>query len=157
MKRPLAQSVLTAILILGPSLALACGELRFNAGKGLAFQSYLTPRPADVLILSSATGADTFPAGLERAGHRVTVVPDVAAMQAALADMRFDVVIASYDSSDAVTASVANGSGSLTKLLPVVARSARNSSAVRDRFEQFVVDGASLGQYLTVINRLLPR
>jgi hypothetical protein len=156
MKRAqLAQSVFAAILIFGPSVALACGELRFNAGKGLPFQTYLAPRPADVLILSSAAGLDDYSAGLEKAGHHVTVVADVGAMQAALMANHFDVVIASYESVDAVATSVASGTGSLTQLLPVVARSARNSAAVRERFEQFVLDGASVGQYLMTINRLL--
>lgn len=163
MKRvTLARSAVAAMLILGPSLVLACGELRFNSGKGLPFQNYLAPRPAEVLILTNAAGADAVPAGLERAGHHVTVVPDVGAMRTALMTRHFDIVIAPYDASDAVTANVDNPnvdnpSGGLTKLLPVVARSARNSSALRERFEEFVVDGASLGQFLTVINRLLPR
>jgi hypothetical protein len=157
MKRPaLVRSVFAAAIVFGPSLALACGELRFNAGKGLQFQNYLAPRPAEVLILSSDDSA-AFPAGLERAGHRVTVVPDQNALQAALTRQRFDIVIASYESADAVTASVESRAGPLTQLLPIVTRSARNSADVRGRFAQFVVEGASLGQYLTTINRLLPR
>jgi hypothetical protein len=156
MKRvKLVRSVVAAALVLGPSVALACGELRFSAGKGLPFQTYLAPRPADVLILSSAMATEDYSRGLEKAGHRVTVVPDVNAMQAALMDGHFDVVIAAYDSADAVSNSVANQAGGLTQLLPIVARSARNSVAVRERFEQFVVDGASVGQYLMTINRLL--
>ena len=78
-------------------------------------------------------------------------------MEAALSSRRFDVVIAAYESADVVASTVARRPGSLTKLLPVVARSARKSDAVRERFDEFVVDGASLGQFLTVINRLLPR
>jgi hypothetical protein len=153
----LVRSAFATILMLGPGLALACGELKFNAGKGLPFQTYLAPRPAEVLILTSVEGADAVLTGLEKAGHRVTVVPDVTAMQAVLASQSFDIVIASYESADAVTASVASQAGSLTQLLPIVARAARNSADVRGRFQQFVVDGASLGQYLTTINRLLPR
>ena len=153
----LAKSVLAAALVIGPGAAFACGELKFNAGRGLPFQSYLTPRPANVLILTSTSEGDSgnVSAGLEKAGHRVTVVADVAAMRDALQAQRFDVVITALDSADTVTSNVARSAGE-ARVLPVVSRAARNSAAVRERFEQFVLDGASLGQYLSTINKLLP-
>ena len=155
----LVKPVVAAVLVLGPAAAFACGELKFNAGKGLPFQTYLTPRPANVLILSSGNEAEqgALYGGLEKAGHKITVVPDVNALNGALEQQRYDIVIAALESADAVSATVASNADSLTRLLPVVARSVRNSPQVRERFEQFVLDGASLGQYLTTINRLLPR
>jgi hypothetical protein len=153
-----AYSVLAAALVMvAPSVAFACGELKFNVGRGLPFQGYLTPRPADVLILSSTSEAEVgdVSAGLKKAGHRVTVVADVAAMQDALQAQRYDVVIAALDSADTVTSNIARSAGA-ARVLPVVSRAARNSAALRERFEQFVLDGASLGQYLTTINKLLP-
>lgn len=151
-----ANSVLAAALVMVPAAAFACGELKFNVGRGLPFQSYLTPRPANVLILTSTSESEgNVSAGLEKAGHRVTVVADIAAMREALQGQRFDVVITALDSVDTVTSNIARSADS-ARVLPVVSRAARNSAAVRERFEQFVLDGASLGQYLTTINKLLP-
>ena len=76
-------------------------------------------------------------------------------MQGALQAQRYDVVITALDTVDTVTSKIAGNAGT-ARVLPVVSRAARNSAAVRERFEQFVLDGASLGQYLTTINKLLP-
>jgi hypothetical protein len=142
-----------ALLALGLAAslpALACSEGLFNSGKGLAYQGYLAPRPATVLIYSTKPGSEreALLAGLQRAGHRVAVASDTAGLTAALAANQVDVVITDIASVDAVTSSDAH-----PRVLPVVARGQRGS--LRDRFPVVVVDGASLGQYLRGINRLL--
>jgi hypothetical protein len=116
--------------------ASACSEGLFNSGKGLAFQGYLAPRPALVLIYSPSPSAQG---------------DDAAGLAAALAANHYDVVITGLEDVDAVAASASG-----PRVLPVVARAQRSSPQVRDRFAVFVVDGASLGQYLRGINRLLP-
>lgn len=138
----------------GPSMA--CGEGMFNSGKGLPFQSYLAPHSANILILAEAprSDEDTFYQGLERAGHQLVVVNDEQSMQRELQARRFDIVISSLKAADAVAAQ-SSEDGWAPRLLPVVARSQRNSSELRSRFDLFVLDGASLGQYLSVINRAL--
>jgi hypothetical protein len=137
-----------------PSAALGCGEGMFNTGKGLAYQAYLAPRPAAVLVYTtpgaSSDEQERLHAGLQKAGHTVTVVRDTESLQRAIAEHRYDVVISSFDVVDAIPSQA--GAGAAT-LLPVVARSARNSPQVRDRFDLFVLDGASLGQYLRAINK----
>jgi hypothetical protein len=52
-------------------------------------------------------------------------------------------------------AASAAGAAARPRLLPVVARSLRNQPELRSRFELFLLDGASLGQYLKVINQAL--
>jgi hypothetical protein len=155
----LARRLLCSVLILGPATALACGEMMFHTGKGLPFQSYLSPRPADVLILSdqSAAGREVAYAGLERAGHRLTFVDDVTGLAAALDAGRFDVVIVALESVDDVHPVVDSRPVDAPRLLPVVARSARNSPQVKGRFDQVLLDGASVGQSLVVIERVLAR
>jgi CheY-like chemotaxis protein len=154
---PLARRFLCVAMLLGPAAAMACGEMMFNAGKGLPFQTYLSPRPADVLILSdqSAAGREIAYGGLEQAGHRLTFVHDAGELKAAMATGRYDIVIVALESVDEVQPHVASRAGDGPRMLPVVARSARNSPQVKGRFEQVLLDGASVGQSLAVIERVL--
>jgi hypothetical protein len=90
MSRP---PVFLALLVLATATPVwACGEGRFNTGGGLSNQGYLAPRPATVLILDEAADAkdEALYAGLQRAGHKVTVVHDSAALDAALAGCGVD-------------------------------------------------------------------
>ena len=139
-----------------PALSSACSEGMFSSGKGLAFQSYLAPRPAQVLIYSTAADADRNPlhAGLQKAGHTLTVVHDNEALAAALKRQHYDIVITAIDDAEQVASSVETGA-SAPSLLRVVARGSGDASSLREQFGAFVFDGASLGQYLTVINRVL--
>lgn len=138
---------------------LACGEGMVNAGKGLPFQSYLAPHQADILILADGPRADneTFYRGLEQAGHNLTVVENSEAMKKALAERRFDIVIGPLEAAEELASNPveATRDDALPAVLPVVARSERNQPRVRDRFALFVLDGASLGQFLDAINRAL--
>lgn len=139
--------------------AQACGEGQFNMGQGMRYQAYLAPRPATVLVYADAgSSIDQIKLykGLEQAGHRVTVVTDGKALAEAMAAKRYDVVIANFAQVGAVEST---GAAAAAKplLLPVVARSARNAPELRSRFNLFLVDGASLGQYLKVINQAVVR
>ena len=163
-RNTLACITLLGALALAPAAVVACGEGAFNAGKGLPYQGYLAPRPAVVLIYANpdptATASDrgALYAGLQKAGHKLTVVTDAGALATALREKHYDVVITAFDAVDAVavaTADAGNVSGQPT-LLPVVNRSDRNSPQLRNRFAAFLVDGASLGQYLKMIGKALP-
>ena len=144
---------LIAALVAGPQGALACGEMMVNAGKGLALQGYLAPNPARVLILYTDASHDREYAGLEQAGHELTLVADAEDLAAELATNHYDIVIAAFDMVDAVEQPVQSSDS--TRLLPIVARSMRRSAEVRGRFSQFLVDGAGVRQFLSVINRAL--
>jgi ABC-type amino acid transport substrate-binding protein len=151
---------ITAIAALGFSLALACssacacGEGQFNMGQGLRYQGYLAPHPASVLVYDSgASEHKALYAGLQKAGHKVTVVGTADAMSQALQAGRYDVVIADFD--DAAALQSRAGTSAKPGVLPVVARNRRNAPEVSSRFKLFLLDGASLGQYLKGINQLL--
>jgi len=155
---------LSIALVFASTPALACGEGAFNAGKGLAYQGYLAPRPATVLVYAnpdptaSHADRDALYAGLTKAGHKLTVVKDAGELANALRERHYDVVITAFDALDTVqaaTADVGNAAGK-TALLPVVARSDRDLPQLRGHFDAFLVDGASLGQYLKMIGKALP-
>ena len=142
---------------LASSSALGCGEGMFNTGKGLPYQAYRAPRPAAVLVY--ADPAQTNPrkseslyAGLKKAGHSITVVSDTQGLKQAMQGGHYDVVISPLVGIDAVT----TAEGAQTPvLLPVIERALRNSAEVRNRFDLFLIDGASLGQYLAAINKVV--
>ncbi len=135
-----------------PGGALACGENQFSTGHGLRYQGFLAPRPATVVVMDDgSTDRDSVYAGLAKAGHLVTVVPDSAGLRSVLADSKVDVVIADLSDMDTVSSNAPVG----TRVLPVVARSARNAPEMRQRFETFLLEGASLGQYLKSIDRVV--
>lgn len=129
--------------------AFACGEGQFNMGQGMRYQGYLAPRPATVLVYDGdpAQRRNIYQ-GLNRAGHRLTVVRNADDLAQAIRDKHFDVVISDLDESAAI-------GGASTRLLPVVQRQQRNEAGIRSRFRVFLLDGASLGQYLKGIDQLV--
>ena len=152
-KTILATTLLTAALALAQGPAHACGEGLFNMGQGLRYQGYLAPRPATVLVYDDrAADRKALYAGLQKAGHKLTVVTTSDAAARALGARKYDVVITDFDDTNAIMASAP---ASKSRVLPVVARSQRNATDLRSRFRLFLLDGASLGQYLKTIDRLL--
>ena len=157
-KSVFATTLLAAMLLFTPGPARACGEGLFNMGQGLRYQGYLAPRPAALLVydLDRAPAENRIAVyrGLVRAGHRLTIAHDPDELALALRQQRYDVVIAGYDNVDMVAAR-ASGAASTARMLPIVARSQRNTPTVRNRFALFLLDGASLGQHLKNIDQLV--
>lgn len=154
-KAILATTLVSAALALAQGPAQACGEGQFNMGQGLRYQGYLAPRPATVLVYDDEDDRRALYAGLRKAGHTITVVGSDDALVRALAANRYDVVITDFGDVDAVVTSAA-GATATPRLLPVVARNQRHAPDLLSRFNLFLLDGASLGQYLKVINQALP-
>jgi hypothetical protein len=158
----LGSAILAIVLAAMPATSLACGEGQFNTGKGLAYQGYLAPRPATVLIYTtpgstmSHADRDALYAGLKKAGHTLTVVSDADGLNSALRDHHYDVVITSLDTATAVDAATASvNTSERPHLLPVVERSAHDMPELHNRYKEVLVDGASLGQYLKSINTMM--
>ena len=150
----LASAIALALALASPSVR-ACGEGQFNMGQGLRYQGYLAPHPATVLVHDDgAADHKALYAGLQKAGHTVTVVGTADAMSQALGAHSFDVVIADLDEATAMQSQAAATSVH-PRLLPVVARNRRDAPELRSHFKLFLLDGASLGQYLKVINQSL--
>ena len=153
----LAPAAVFAAALLAASSVLACGEGAFNMGQGLRYQGYLAPRPAVLLIYADPTQARQEAMvyrGLQQAGHKVTVVSDRDALAQAVRAHRFDIAIADLDQIDAINTLLVQASLK-PRLLPVVHRGARNAPALRGFNNMYLLDGASLGQYLKLINQLV--
>lgn len=153
-------SVLTAsVLGLVTADTFACGETLFRTGQGMRYNSYAAPRQATVLIYSDAPGAVAGNAaelrkGLEKAGHKVTVVSNSEGLSAAAGARPFDVVIADLAEIDALTESMA-GAPAKPDFVPVVARREGTDRELRERFAWCVREGAGIGQYLKAINKVM--
>lgn len=147
-----SRRLLSFALALGALPALACHELVVTAGQGLATQAYIAPNPANVLVLYTDASHDREYEGLDLAGHRLTLVDDVDALADELARNDYDIVIAPLDSIETVSA-ITNID--TVRVLPVVSRDLRRSPEVRDRFDQYLVDGAGVARFLAVINRVM--
>ena len=156
MNRIIATAAIGLSLAFACSPASACGEGQFNMGQGLRYQGYLAPHPATVLVYDDgASDRKALYAGLQKAGHKVTVVNTADAMSQALQAGHYDVLIADFDDAAALQSRTSGTSAKKPGLLPVVPRNRRNAPEVSSRFKLFLLDGASLGQYLKGINQLL--
>lgn len=157
MSRSLKTLVLVAALCAG-SNALACGEGIFRMGGGLRYQGYLAPHPAEVLVYDTSRSPPRERAvvyrGLVRAGHRLTIAHDETELASALASQRYDVVIASLPETArmATTASVAEAA---PKWLQVGSHALPATGTADSRADAFVAEGAGIGRYLRLIDRLV--
>ncbi len=159
MYRSFISSLALTLALVASQPAFACGEGLLNMGNGLRYQGYLAPRPATVLIYDDMRQPPSQRVavyhGLARAGHRLTIAHSPDELAQAMGQGRsYDIVIAGLETVDAVSATTSKATPA-PKLLPVVARSQRDASTVHQRFDLFLLDSASLGQYLKLINQLM--
>ena len=160
MKRFRLLSIALATMMLGAatSAAHACGEVMYRMGGALRYQAFVTRHPAEILVYSGPTSphSDTqraqFHHNLEKAGHKVTVITDEAALTQVLGERSFDVVITLAVDVDTVTRGLAAAARQPT-LIPVVEPDARNERELRERFPRTVGIDASLNQFLKSIER----
>ncbi len=151
-KSLLAVALMASMLCLVHEPAVACGENQFSTGHGLRYQGFLAPRPATVVVVDDGSGdRDELYAGLAKAGHRVTVVANRDGLATVLANVKVDVLIADLQDVDSMTSTAPSG----TRVLPVVSRKLRDAPETRRRFDLILLEGASLGQYLKSIDRLV--
>jgi hypothetical protein len=96
-------------LSLAAANAMACGESSFHSGSGMRYHAFVSRHPADILfyrpgILDEQSPENELYAGLQRAGHRLTVVTDGSSLTQALGAKHYDVIIASEHDIQAITA-----------------------------------------------------
>ncbi|MEO7742608.1 MAG: hypothetical protein ABIR98_06715 [Usitatibacter sp.] len=155
-KSLLTGSVIASVLLLAPVDALACGETLFRVGQGMRYEAH-APLPAVVLLYTSAgsSTADNEGAlrkGLEKAGHKVTVMSAGESFVQASGARPYDVVIADLAAIDAITQSISSATAK-PSFVPVIGSSV--GSDLRDRYPWWVREGASLGKYLAAINKVM--
>ena len=159
MKKTVFAACAASLLALASPEVDACGETLFRTGQGMRYNSYAAPRPATVLIYAdaAAVAAGTeaeLRKGLEKAGHKVTVVADAQGLSTIGGARPFDVVIADLAAIDALTESL-GGEAESPRFVPVVARNDKTERALRERFAWCVREGAGVGQYLKAINKVM--
>lgn len=158
-KSLLTSSVIAGVLSLASVDALACGETLFRVGQGMRYNAYAAPLPAAVLLYTGAGNATAsneteLRKGLEKAGHKVTVVSAGESFVQASGARPYDVVIADLGAIDAITKSM-GGATAKPSFVPVVGSSVSTESELRDRYPWWVREGAGLGKYLNAINKVM--
>jgi hypothetical protein len=145
--------LLAIALALGASAVFACGESMFHSDQGMRYHGFTARRPADILVYrpeAAGVAATTqIYAGLQRAGHHVTVVAQEPAAIDALSSRHFDVIIASPSDIDALKAHL-NSSARAPAQLAVIDDSDKSDEA---RFPQYVHQSDGVDKYLKSIDR----
>lgn len=150
MRRTRTSFVASALLAVAALPAQACGEGQFSMGNGMRYQGYLAPRPATILVYDAdPSRRDAIYHGLHRAGHTLTVARTQGEAADSLRAKRFDVVIGDVGALPDI------GAPAQARMLPILERKRRNEADLRARFPVFLLEGASLGQYLKGIDRLV--
>jgi hypothetical protein len=147
------KALLAIALISGASAVFACGESMFHPDQGMRYHGFTARRPADILFYQpEAAIGDTnkqIYAGLQRAGHHLTVVAQETAAIDTLASRHFDVIIASPSDMDALTAHL-DSSTRAPALLALIDDGNKSDEA---RFPQYVRQSDSVDKYLKSIER----
>lgn len=140
-------------LILGSSAVFACGESMFHADQGMQYHRFITRRPADILLYQNESAAgdanNQLYAGLQSAGHHLTLVAQGPAAIDALTSRHFDVIIASSRDMDAVIAHLDASTRTPIKLAVI----GDGNKSDESRFPQYVRQGDSVDKYLKSIER----
>ena len=135
MRRLVSAALLLAVAV-GQESLLACGDKFFVVGRGDRFsRAYASLNPGGIVIYTGG-GSDTSKALADgrllkyfsRAGHRVQVAGDQAALTRALQAGSVDIVLADIDEALLLVPGV-NAATSKPTLMPVEGKNARNSAA----------------------------
>ena len=160
-KTLLSTGLIAAALSLVPGESQACGATLFGTGQGTRFQAYRARVPANVLIYasdqladSSATTEPGIKDGLEKAGHKITVVSSADALSAELKAKHYDVVIAGAGDADTVADQLDARAGKGTGIVPIVSKTSA-ASLSPERYPTSLRTGAGIGQFLKAINSVM--
>jgi hypothetical protein len=140
-------------LMVGASAVFACGESMLHPDQGMRYHGFTTRRPADILVYrpDAALGDSTkqIYAGLQRAGHHLTVIAQEPAAIDALSSRHFDLIIARPSDMDALTAHLDSATHA-PALLAVIDDADKSDAA---RFPQYVRQSDGVDKYLKSIER----
>lgn len=149
----------TGLSVAAASEAQACGEVMYRMGGALRYHAFLTRHPASILVYVGTTSPEftkaeqaKFHDGLEKAGHKVTLVADGPALTQALGARQYDVIIASSGDMDAVSAQITQTPRE-PSLIPVFRAGSGDERELRERFPRLVSADANLNQFLKSIEQ----
>lgn len=149
----------TLTLATAASNAFACGETLFHSGEGMRYHGFLTRAPANILIYRPGMASDNvaqtqLDTGLEKAGHRVTLVTDNANLTQVLAKNHYDVVIAGAHDMNMLAARL-DSSAHAPALVAVLGAKADQDSATRGQYTHTLNEQDGLNQYLRLIEKTM--
>jgi hypothetical protein len=134
----------------------ACGESMFHTGQSMRYHAFITRDPANILIYrTGAANSDQklLYSGLEKAGHKVTLVTDAAALAQTLSANHYDVIIANGSDMNAISADL--GKSTREPALLAVLGNNPGEQQLRDHFPHHLSENAGLNQYLKSIEQTM--
>ncbi|MGH8121471.1 MAG: hypothetical protein ACREPT_01725 [Rudaea sp.] len=147
------------VSMLGVTNAYACGESMFHSGQGMRYHAFITRQPAEILIYRSlapdpdASRKELY-SGLQRAGHKVTIVTDSGTLAQALTTKKYDVIIAGTRDMQTVEAQL-DKSQHAPALLAVLGPDAVKDASIRQHFPHNLREDDGLNQYLKSIEQTM--
>jgi hypothetical protein len=155
--RSLTMWCVSGALLAAGGDAVACGQTLFQTGQATRYQSFIARHPATILVYRPGTAGDVTDgsaalySGLEKAGHKVTVVSAPDTLLDALSKTRFDVVIAPAADMERIAGLLGHGESNASQMLAVVG--ARGAEATR--FPRHVKSDDGLNTYLRSIDDMM--
>lgn len=151
-------AILATILALITFDAGACGESMFHSGQAMRYHAFISRQPANILVYRPGTTDSSVDqkriySGLEKAGHKVTVVSTNQALARALADRQYDVIIAGARDMNAIAALL--GKEQREPALLAVLTNDPSDESLRQRYPANLRDSDGLNQYLKTIEHTM--
>ena len=148
-----------AVVLTGVSTAHlnACGDKFLRIGRSPRPNAYAAVHRASILLFVPAarpSDIKEYESFLKRAGHRPVPVRDRASMSSALAEGKYDIVIAALP--DAVQIrDLAGSSPSKPELVPIVPKAQAASAEVGRQYEHVLKAGATKIDTLAELDRVM--
>lgn len=147
--------LLSAMILILPLQALACGDSMYRVGKGVSYRVYTAPLPGSVLVYGESEGARQLAEALAQSGHGVRLVSSGSDLTSELSSGDYDVVIAPYSEHNTVSASASAAGNAEAIFLPVVSDRAEAKSIKGDYSNVMVADRDEIKHYLKAIHKTL--
>lgn len=153
---------ITITVLLGLTLAYACGDKLLALNRALRSQDFASSRRASILVYthggSRTSGAITYgelQSALVRAGHRLETVGEQSRLHEALKTGHYDLVLVDLTDAPGVEESL-RAAPSPPLVVPVVYNATKaESKAVRKQYHFLLKAPDNSGNYLNAIDRAL--
>ncbi|HEX9723042.1 MAG TPA: hypothetical protein VGC53_02030 [Vicinamibacteria bacterium] len=162
MRKTLLLAVMSvAALWVGEAPANSCGDKLLQMGRGVRFQLRPAAHPASVVIFAapkhvaaSSKSEGDLPGKLKKAGHKVTVVTDLPALDDLLRSGQIDVVVAAFADAASIESHIKTAP-SPPNLLPIVVQGSADEKLVRQQYRHFVKAPGKPNHYISAIDKTM--
>jgi len=152
--------VSASILVHGADIVQACGDKFLLVGRGAKFhQAYAAIYPASIVVFAqpqrSAAKAirdDKLQSDLKRAGHRVSIAENEAALTKALESEKVDLVLTDVEDADRI-AKQASTAPANPRVLPVMFQPTKDEAkAIESKYQCRLTSADRADRYLAAID-----